>query len=86
MLTCQFLLFVTAGRLATGDCRHNIHLWQPQSAASWNVDQRPYSAHTASVEDIQWSPSEASVCPLMIIIQAFITEFMNNDKLISCVG
>ena len=61
LLVYVFVLLFTLGRLATGDCRHNIHLWQPQSAGSWNVDQRPYAAHTASVEDIQWSPSESNV-------------------------
>jgi len=63
LLICESIAAAEiTGRLATGDCRHNIHLWQPQSAGSWNVDQRPYAAHTASVEDIQWSPSEANVC------------------------
>jgi ribosome assembly protein RRB1 len=52
---------IERGRLATGDCKHNIHLWQPQSGGTWHVDQRPCSAHTASVEDIQWSPSEPNV-------------------------
>lgn len=60
---------MNTGRLATGDCRHNIHLWQPQSAGSWNVDQRPYSAHTASVEDIQWSPSESNVRYMIFVVQ-----------------
>jgi ribosome assembly protein RRB1 len=27
----------------------------------WAVDQRPLTGHTASVEDIQWSPSEENV-------------------------
>jgi len=72
MYQYQFLLLVNTGRLATGDCRHNIHLWHPQSAGSWNVDQRPYSAHTASVEDIQWSPSESNVCVFMLhVIEPF---------------
>lgn len=49
-----------AGRLATGSCNKNIHIWQPKEA-TWHVDQRPLNAHTASVEDIQWSPNEANV-------------------------
>ncbi|KAH7949894.1 hypothetical protein HPB49_016522 [Dermacentor silvarum] len=49
-----------SGVLATGDCLKSIHLWKPQEG-SWHVDQRPYTAHTASVEDIQWSPNEATV-------------------------
>ena len=50
-----------AGRLATGDCRKNIHVWSPQQDGGWSVDQRPFSGHTASVEDIQWSPNENTV-------------------------
>lgn len=52
---------VMQGYLATGDCHKNIHLWKPQENASWVVDQRPFTAHKASVEDIQWSPNEANV-------------------------
>jgi ribosome assembly protein RRB1 len=46
--------------LATGDCSKNIHIWKPNET-EWLVDQRPYIGHTASVEDIQWSPNEQSV-------------------------
>ena len=48
--------------MLTGDCNKNIHLWKPDQGSSWNVDQRPFVGHTASVEDIQWSPNEATVC------------------------
>ncbi|XP_072345226.1 glutamate-rich WD repeat-containing protein 1 [Scyliorhinus torazame] len=50
-----------AGRLATGDCKNNIHVWDTAEPGSWTVDQRPYAGHTRSVEDIQWSPNEATV-------------------------
>uniref|UniRef100_A0A8D0GX38 Glutamate-rich WD repeat-containing protein 1 n=1 Tax=Sphenodon punctatus TaxID=8508 RepID=A0A8D0GX38_SPHPU len=49
------------GHLLTGDCNKNIHLWTPKEDGSWFVDQRPFTSHTASVEDIQWSPNEATV-------------------------
>lgn len=51
-----------AGRLATGDCSGNIHIWNANaSGSSWTVDATPYQGHTASVEDLQWSPTEATV-------------------------
>nr|XP_056720228.1 glutamate-rich WD repeat-containing protein 1 [Euleptes europaea] len=49
------------GTLLTGDCNKNIHLWTPKEDGSWFVDQRPFTAHTSSVEDLQWSPNEATV-------------------------
>ncbi|XP_053967498.1 glutamate-rich WD repeat-containing protein 1 [Anastrepha ludens] len=49
------------GVLATGDCKRDIHIWSPLEGGSWKVDQRPLVGHTASVEDLQWSPNEASV-------------------------
>ncbi|XP_055383252.1 glutamate-rich WD repeat-containing protein 1 [Condylostylus longicornis] len=52
---------VVEGFLATGDCRRDIHIWQPVEGSSWRVDQRPLIGHTESVEDIQWSPNERSV-------------------------
>ncbi|PNF41437.1 hypothetical protein B7P43_G13794 [Cryptotermes secundus] len=50
-----------SGVLATGDCKRNIHIWNPASGGSWHVDQRPLIGHTDSVEDLQWSPNERSV-------------------------
>ena len=52
--------FHHSGMLATGDCSKNIHVWKPNET-QWNVDQRPFIGHTASVEDLQWSPNEQSV-------------------------
>ena len=58
-----FLWRLFLGHLLTGDNSKNIHLWRPAEAAvsSWTVEQRPFTGHEAAVEDIQWSPSEASV-------------------------
>jgi ribosome assembly protein RRB1 len=51
---------VVAGRMATGDMAGKIRLWNP-AGTSWQVDATPFSGHTGSVEDIQWSPTEATV-------------------------
>jgi ribosome assembly protein RRB1 len=53
---------VVGGQLVTGDIKKNIHVWKmDESGTSWQVDQRPYAAHTASIEDLQWSPNEPTV-------------------------
>ncbi|RVE54099.1 hypothetical protein evm_001222 [Chilo suppressalis] len=49
------------GVLATGDCKKDIHIWKPNQAGTWDVDQRPLVGHTSSIEDIQWSPNERNV-------------------------
>jgi len=51
------------GRLITGDCKGGIHAWtpRPDAADAWTVDQRPFVGHKESVEDLQWSPTEANV-------------------------
>jgi len=49
-----------AGRLATGDCRKNIHVWEPQEGGRWQVSGA-YAGHESSVEDVQWSPTEETV-------------------------
>ena len=51
------------GRLASGDCSKNIHVWNMEEARAckWLVGKRPFTGHTKSVEDIQWSPNEESV-------------------------
>ncbi|XP_062470263.1 glutamate-rich WD repeat-containing protein 1 [Pezoporus occidentalis] len=48
------------GQLLSGDCSGRIHVWRPQGGG-WAVDQRPLLGHSASVEDLQWSPNEPSV-------------------------
>lgn len=49
-----------AGRLASGDCRSRIHLWEPVSGGKWSVGAG-IKEHEGSVEDIQWSPGEPTV-------------------------
>ncbi|MCL4139445.1 UNVERIFIED_CONTAM: hypothetical protein GTU68_002117 [Idotea baltica] len=49
------------GTLASGDCSKFIFIWKPEEGGKWAVGSRPYTAHTASVEDIQWSPNEPHV-------------------------
>ncbi|KAI3447831.1 hypothetical protein Pfo_004496 [Paulownia fortunei] len=51
---------LVAGRLVSGDCKNSIHLWEP-SDSTWNIDSTPLVGHTASVEDLQWSPTEPYV-------------------------
>jgi len=61
---------VKQGYLATGDCAGNIHIWTPRPEGGFEVapsyESKIYAAGTAtpeapSVEDIQWSPTEATV-------------------------
>ena len=53
---------VREGRLATGDQRGRIHVWEPSGGGRWSVGEaRPLTGHAASVEDLQWSPTEDTV-------------------------
>lgn len=51
-----------------GDCNNSIYLWDPTSAATWNVDNAPFIGHAASVEDLQ-------VCVLMQSHSCFSCSF-----------
>jgi ribosome assembly protein RRB1 len=51
---------VLAGRLATGDCSGCIHITN-SNGSTFTTDNHAYRGHTSSVEDLQWSPSEATV-------------------------
>ncbi len=48
------------GQLVTGGLDAKIFNWMP-AESTWVVDTDPFVGHTASVEDLQWSPSEESV-------------------------
>lgn len=58
---------VTTGRLLSGDCAGVIHLWEPANG-KWSVGTTTFIAPAGSgfsdnpsVEDLQWSPTEATV-------------------------
>lgn len=48
------------GKLASGDCRSKIHIWEPTSGGKWSIGPA-LKGHDDSVEDIQWSPGEPTV-------------------------
>ena len=53
---------VVTGRLLSGDGASEIRLWERQGESGvWTGDATPFRGHTASVEDLQWSPVEADV-------------------------
>lgn len=45
----------------SGDCRSRVFVWEPNGAGKWTVAGKAFQGHTASVEDIQWSPVEPGV-------------------------
>lgn len=47
-------------RLLSGDVGSNIFL-TTSSGAGWTTHAKPFTSHTSSVEDLQWSPSEQTV-------------------------
>ncbi len=48
-----------AGRLASGDCKSRIFLWEPNQS-KWSISG-PLKGHADSVEDLQWAPGEPTV-------------------------
>ena len=48
-------------------------MWTMQETFRWTVDLRPFVGHTASVEDIQWSPNEDNVCTFCVIVVLILT-------------
>ncbi|KAJ1653380.1 Ribosome assembly protein rrb1 [Dispira simplex] len=50
------------GHLLTGDINATIYLTQRNSAnGTFQPDRIPFTGHTSSVEDLQWSPTECNV-------------------------
>lgn len=50
----------SVGRMASGDCTGNIHLWNV-TPMGVTVDPKPFTSHQGSVEDIQFSDNEECV-------------------------
>eukprot|EP00744_Colponema_vietnamica_P008981 GILI01012790.1.p1 GENE.GILI01012790.1~~GILI01012790.1.p1 ORF type:complete len:507 (-),score=175.73 GILI01012790.1:234-1754(-) len=74
---------VSTGRLVTGDCQKHIYLWEPQEGG-WNVDKVPFSGHADSVEDLQFSPTEANVfasCSVDQTVRIWDTRTKKNSML-----
>lgn len=71
---------IKLGNLASGDCKGNIHVWRIGSdSPTWQVDQRPLNSHTPhSVEDLQWSPSEADVLASCSVDKTFVFSVIIN--------
>lgn len=52
---------VPGGKLLTGDNDGLIYVTTRTDGGGWVTDTRAFQGHTGSVEEIQWSPQEASV-------------------------
>ena len=51
----------TQPRLLTGDNDGKIFLTTCDNGSKWTTDNKPFTGHTGSVEDLQWSPTEPNV-------------------------
>jgi ribosome assembly protein RRB1 len=49
------------GRLLTGDNNGTIFNTQRTESGGFSTDTRPFTGHTGSIEELQWSPSEKTV-------------------------
>lgn len=52
---------VSTGKLLTGDNDGKVFVTSATDGARFVSDTKPYTGHTSSVEDLQWSPNEKSV-------------------------
>ena len=51
----------TLPKLLTGDNDGKIFVTTQAAEGKWTTDPRPFTGHTSSVEDLQWSPNERHV-------------------------
>jgi len=52
---------ISQGKLLTGDNDGKIFITTCADGGRWTTDNRPFTGHEGSVEDIQWSPNEKNV-------------------------
>jgi ribosome assembly protein RRB1 len=52
---------IPEGKLLTGDNRGRVYVTSHAEGGAWTTDSKPFTGHTGSVEDIQWSPVEKNV-------------------------
>ncbi|MCJ1379967.1 ribosome biosynthesis protein rrb1 [Xylographa soralifera] len=52
---------IAQGKLLTGDNEGKIFVTTCEDSGRWITDNRPFTGHQGSVEDIQWSPNEKNV-------------------------
>jgi len=51
----------TPGNILSGDCKKFIYLTEMQEGGNFIESATPFAGHTKSVEDLNWSPTEATV-------------------------
>ncbi|TIC27248.1 WD40 repeat-like protein [Wallemia mellicola] len=72
-------------RLLTGDCGGNIHLSQFTNSG-YVPSSGAFTSHTSSVEDLQWSPSEATVfasCSADRTVRIWDTRVRNKKSVVN---
>ncbi|KHJ35207.1 putative ribosome assembly protein rrb1 [Erysiphe necator] len=52
---------VSSGKLITGDNDGLIYVTTRTSGEVWSTDEKHFTGHKSSIEELQWSPSELSV-------------------------
>lgn len=52
---------IPQGKLLTGDNDGAIYVTTRTDGGGWATDSRPFTGHSSSVEDVQWSPNERNV-------------------------
>lgn len=49
------------GKLLTGDNNGQIYVTTRTDGGGWVTDSRPFTGHSSSIEELQWSPNERNV-------------------------